>query len=459
MRGWFRIDRGGLLALLLALALVRGLIYAAVIPPWQAPDEPYHFSTALLPNLATDAETADSEWRALRVEMLASLLQHRFWDYQVFESVPQTAADRQHLYESVTSERRPAAPRAFTYYGLAWALQPVAHQDVTFQLYWARLLSVLVNLGLVGLTFVVGRLLFAGDLFGATLLPIVVVFHPQNTFITAGVNDGNPATVLASIAVLCLVLILVRGLRWHYVVSMSVFVGLAAAAKLTAFFLLPIFLIVGGLYIWKRLSGWRRLLLIPPVAGAGYGLTLISSRLMASVLDLWRLVTAEGLDGLLAALASAPFQRGFFWAFRSFWAFLGWESLPVGDSWVWLLLGLCGLAVLGWVRLAVRHTRGRSEGPADTARWRAWLAFLLCTASILLLIALQSIIRDVEMYIGRYLFAVIIPIVASLVIGWREVIPPQWRREALAVLTSLFVVFDAAVLLVYALPFFYPLWR
>ena len=31
------------LALLVALALIRGLIYLSVFPPWQAPDEPAHF--------------------------------------------------------------------------------------------------------------------------------------------------------------------------------------------------------------------------------------------------------------------------------------------------------------------------------------------------------------------------------------------------------------------------------
>ena len=33
-------------ALWMALALIRGLLYAAVVPPWQAPDEPGHFEYA-----------------------------------------------------------------------------------------------------------------------------------------------------------------------------------------------------------------------------------------------------------------------------------------------------------------------------------------------------------------------------------------------------------------------------
>ncbi len=60
---------------------------------------------------------------------------------------------------------------------------------------------------------------------------------------------------------------------------------------------------------------------------------------------------------------------------------------------------------------------------------------------------------------SRYLFGAIIPIMALLVLGWRELIPAKWRVEGLAALVTLFFLFDAAVLLNYAVPFFYPLWQ
>jgi hypothetical protein len=185
----------------------------------------------------------------------------------------------------------------------------------------------------------------------------------------------------------------------------------------------------------------------------------VSSRLMIYANLMNKAISTDGLIGFAAEVVNAPFQRGFFWAFRSFWAFLGWETLPVGDGWVWLLMGLCGVAAVGWLRLAMRQLRCDSESNNDTVRWRAWLVFLLATATIVLLMALQSTIAGAELFIGRYLFAAILPIVALLVIGWREVVPPRWRTEGLALIMSLFVVVDAAVLLDYAIPFFYPLWR
>jgi len=43
MNSWSRRRQGAIVILLMLLAFVRAAIYAAVIPPWQAPDEPQHF--------------------------------------------------------------------------------------------------------------------------------------------------------------------------------------------------------------------------------------------------------------------------------------------------------------------------------------------------------------------------------------------------------------------------------
>ena len=87
------------------------------------------------------------------------------------------------------------------------------------------------------------------------------------------------------------------------------------------------------------------------------------------------------------------------------------------------------------------------------------LAFLLCIAAIVVLIAFKSVVSSGEMYIGRYLFGAIIPIMSILIIGWRELIPPRWHLEGLALMLCVFFIFDTAVLLDYVVPFFYPLWR
>jgi hypothetical protein len=68
-----------LLALFLALALARGLIYVALVPPWQASDEPYHLLTGMAINLDNAPDTP-ARWAQTQQEMVASLIQFNWWD-------------------------------------------------------------------------------------------------------------------------------------------------------------------------------------------------------------------------------------------------------------------------------------------------------------------------------------------------------------------------------------------
>jgi hypothetical protein len=60
---------------------------------------------------------------------------------------------------------------------------------------------------------------------------------------------------------------------------------------------------------------------------------------------------------------------------------------------------------------------------------------------------------------SRYLFSAIIPIMALLAVGWRELIPPKWRIEGLGLLVAYFFLSDTVLLLNNGLAHFYPLWR
>ena len=59
---------------------------------------------------------------------------------------------------------------------------------------------------------------------------------------------------------------------------------------------------------------------------------------------------------------------------------------------------------------------------------------------------------------GRYMFSVMLPISALLALGWRQWVPAGWRWQGLVLAISGLFLFDAVALLLYAAPFFYPLW-
>ncbi|MGC8879094.1 MAG: DUF2142 domain-containing protein [Anaerolineae bacterium] len=448
----------GLLALLLALTLVRGTIYAAIIPPWQGPDEPYHFYSAWLP-LLPPAPHKDAAWRDLQAEIASSMIRFRFWDYTVFEQSPENAQEEHARLEAAIKTRRPAEPRAFTYYLLSAALYPAQHQDVVLQLYWARLWSVLVNIGIVSLATCAGRMLFRNDPFSSWVLPLLVAFLPQHTFILAGVNDGGIAELFASAAVLAMIALVLQGWRWTWLGLAVVCTALAAAAKLPGAFLVPVLAVVIVLYVWRRLRiRWRWIGLVLGLA-VMVGIALAVPRISSEIRALAMYLNRVGLENLFTSIVTQSFGRGFLWAFRSWWAFLGWESLPVSDGWVWSLLALTGVAAIGWIIFAWRYMKNRACVREDQLVWRVFWMFILMIAVLGLLVVLKGTLANKDLFLGRYFFVAILPTVGLLVIGWREMIPHRWRLEALAAFTVFLFLFDTAVLLAHALPFFYPLWR
>lgn len=458
LRSWTSRREMSLLALLLALTLVRGMIYVALIPPWQVPDEPYHFYSAWLP-LLPPAPHKDTAWRDLQAEIVSSMIRFRFWDYMVFEQSPQDAQEEHARLESAPRIRRPAAPRAFTYYFLAAALHFTQHQDVVVQLYWARLWSVLVNVGVVILAVWTGRMLFHGDPFGSWMVPLLIIFHPQHTFILSGVNDGGIAELFASATVLAMIALVVQGLRWRWLVLATICTILAIAAKLPAAFLAPMLALVIALYGWRKLrTRWKWVGVVLGLALV-VGIILAVPRVSAEIRALGIYLSRAGLEKFFASIVTTSFTRGFWWAFRSWWASLGWESLPVSDGWVWSLLTLTGAAMIGWFRIAWRRIRSKISVREDDLIWRTSWMFILMITMLGLLVVLKGARENKDLFLGRYFFVAILPTVSLLVIGWRELIPHRWRLEVLAAFAVFLFLLDAAVLLAHVLPFFYPLWR
>src|SRR3990172_5165946 len=76
-----------LLGLLTALAVVHGLWYAFLIPPWQAPDEIAHFEYARLFAERRKLLSLADESPALEQAIIDSLYRHRAW-YRIGKPTP-----------------------------------------------------------------------------------------------------------------------------------------------------------------------------------------------------------------------------------------------------------------------------------------------------------------------------------------------------------------------------------
>ena len=450
--------RHSILWLLLAVTLVRGLIYTAIVPPWQAPDEPYHFLSAHSPHIQRLPDV-ESNWQQLQTEIIASLVQFRFWDTVVF--VPAVSGQDdvyRYLPRGLQATSQPITPRAFTYHLLSPLLRVVEGQGVTFQLYWARVLSVMINMGVVAVAFGIAQLLFRGESFGTLLLPLSIVLLPTHTGMMAAVNEANPAELLISVAIFWMMLAVVRGFRWHLLVLVAVFTALGVAAKPTTFFFVPVLVLLLVIYGWRKIPGWWKLLIVPVGVAFLYGIAQFSHRFESLFRQTLRRATGPQSGVFAANLKTLPFQRSAVELFGRFAADLGWHSLPVSDVWGWAFLVLSALAVIGLIRLAWRDIRAGSGWSRDPLGW-ATLICILCVVVDVALLAIASAYHGVSYFSARYLMGAIIPIMTLLVIGWRELIPQNWRVEGLALMASFFFLFDAVTVLYRAVPFFYPLWH
>jgi hypothetical protein len=183
---------------LLALALVRGLIYGAVAPPWQAPDEPAQFERVKAALSAADWNSTSQNGPAWYDELSKSLFTFRYWDF-VDTSRPSYAPNSigryialyQEIYQGLYGSRG-----AYVVMALPLFLAP--HLDITLQLYLVRINMVLMNVAVIFLAYLTVRAIFPRDTFLILGVPILILFNPQHTHLMSTVNNGNLAELLAT---------------------------------------------------------------------------------------------------------------------------------------------------------------------------------------------------------------------------------------------------------------------
>jgi hypothetical protein len=215
--------------------------------------------------------------------------------------------------------------------------------------------------------------------------------------------------------------------------------------KATAYFLPFAIGTVGLFFLWQYRRHWRWLLpggLI--LAGAVY--FLAPDRLKLLLPDAWRLLQARGFN--LDPIVPQDL-------FRSFWAMPGWTIFYVHPIWYQILGIGCILALVGLVILTIANWRSILSGQY---RGKAQALTVLAVAVIVaigILLAWNGLTHDIVYRQGRSIYPVVMPISLFLMLGWRQLIPPDWRRVGLLAITLALFLFDSLVLFQYIIPFFY----
>jgi hypothetical protein len=440
-------SRAKILALLFTLSLIRGVLYSAVTPPWQAPDEPDHFQYAAFlvryRHLPTKQDVAAEEW--LQAEVYASMQEFDFWARRAHSPSPLTLEE----------EYRVAVGHPPLYYLLgALLLAPFSHCDWVTQLHVLRLGSVLLGTLTVLLAYLTAQALFPKDTSWQLAVPTFVAFLPMHTFITSSVNNDSLAELLASLVIYALLKMLKTGPSWRGVVGVACLLAAGLLTKRTTTFALPLAALTILLYCLRRAKPPKS----PPTGKAPHQPPgWLRQR------GIWLLVASAIGLGLWALILRSPFAIRYplfairyslfaLLTFASFWANFGWMTVPLDLGWyaalaILSLLALCGLGC--W---AVRVVRGTEI--LETWQRRALLMLLLAVVLIFAQTFGLIIVRGIHQQ-GRYLFPCIVPLAAFFTLGLREWVPARHRGLfPLALLLGMFTL-DSVSLCCYIIPYFY----
>lgn len=246
---------------MLLLTLVRGILYLAVLPPWQHYDEPTHLEYVRLIAERGRLPAAGDYDLEMRREIAASMKAFGYYK-QLGEPVINLWSE-QPPYIGLSELGHPPL-----YYALQALPQGLAaHQSVETQLYLARCVSILLYLLIVAAAYgLVTELLPGRPGFAPAVATFIALLPPFTDLMTA-VNNDVAAVAAVTLLLWASVRLLRRGVTAKRVVAVLALAGVCFATKNTAVAaaLAALLAVAVGLApaSWRRWLGWGACLLVP----------------------------------------------------------------------------------------------------------------------------------------------------------------------------------------------------
>ena len=456
---------------LLLFALIRGVLYSFITPPWQGPDEPTHFHYLVALYLDGRAFPAG-------VPVVPDLYQaiwenathYRIWDLNQWTDPT--------VIQPLTSDQVLLTRAGGLYYRALFPIYALTRDwPLDGQLFALRVGSASFMLITVASAYGIARTVFQSDTSRDRMIAWVaaasVALQPMYAFISASLNDDNlvaPFTALATLGVL-------RALRsqessrtgWGWwVLAVSSALG-AVLTKRTGFTAVGV-LVAGMLalaVIWtSRGRGWQKI--VGWLWGLGFlaACTAVVTLIMAHPLlppeVTWRFQLPERfLLDLYEAIRESTSRHWTDWYVQflfltlSFWGWFGWLKAPLGLLTISILRYLSVIIVLGIiVRVVVQAFASRTQ----ETRWQLGLIgvlLLTVTGNGALLLAQHLANGETYLLVGRYLFPSLAAWGVLTVTGWLAWWPRRWAVPALGGLVAFWVALDVYAWFYIMVPFFY----
>jgi hypothetical protein len=456
--------------LLIALSLVRGLLYSAVLPPWQGPDEPQHYEyVRLLYEKGRLVQWGDSI-PAVEQEVIASMERFDFWRTGRYLQPGATFAE----VWGASSHQLHQPPLAYLLY-----LGPllIAPEDITLHFYLMRVLSVLLGVVVIIAAVIAASALRDLDPTLRWAVPAFIVFLPTYTSLIGMINSDHLVEATVSLVLALWLVALKSGLSIPLTGGLVVFSMVGLLAKRTALVLLPVHLMAVVLYlrvhrpsIFSKRNivytlGAIGLVLVFIVWLGGHGLAWLSQRAPAVaewLVKLYLFLPSEQFpfspgQSYFSAEALSRYAHYARFLFETFWGRFALFQVQWTIAIYDLAAGLSLTALAGLVLFVGRVIRGTYQRPAWLLASLVLLAFSVVT---MIVMVYANEIRRWDLGWGgwpqaRYLFVVIVPIAALFVQGWSEVIPQRYRTAWVSALLVLLVLLDTFSIAFLIIPYFY----
>jgi hypothetical protein len=420
------------------LALLHGLLYLVIVPPWQHYDEPTHFEYARLIALWNRQPGVNEVDLATNREIADSMYRFRFWRPGLRPDLLGVTPPNVGYNEKV----HPPLYYAIAAVPVRW----LSFSTIEGQLYAARVVSVLLYVLVVVCTWRIAHILTpehpAMQIGVSLILILVPAFADQMSAVNndALVNFGITALLLGCI------LLIRDGLRPLPLVMAALGLAVAVSTKRTAIVgFVPFALALFWSLRRHRLHWW---IWIATLVVAGI-LVVYSSfeygprgwSAQPWLIDLDRRYLRLGLN---QAIVVAPdwgnYPRVLDILFTSFWARFGWGGEAVGG---WADWALRAVVLASFVGLVIASTR---PGGADTLWQRRVIWLFVATVIAAWLSAIVRFEAQETFYVprGRYLHLAIVPTVWLLVLGVRQLVPLRCKNLSLIALVLLFILIDIA---------------
>lgn len=450
-----------MLHLLLALALVRGLVYVAVVPPWQHYDEPGHFEYAKYMARHHRLPTLKTTDLSLRRKIVDSMERHSFGNYQSAWKPPSTPG--QLKIPKVIPIPQFRHPPLYYLLGAA-LLSAFPSQTIEADLYALRLMSVVLNLLLLVLAAAMVSYLLPGRkeiLYGVLLF---VIFLPAYSDVTTAVNNDVLANLLFTGLVYLLIIQIIRGPSWQLGLATACILILGLATKRTT--LVGLFLVLAVVIIFVR-QRWGRQFqnaLIILASLILVGIVVILAWQTNRGLGLLSRVDSYLLRGQFTSFLNSLLDWGHSWPiyqrtasllFRGFWGHFGWGTEAFSDPLYYFLLIATVTALVGVMRTLIRGPKTLGlDNRQKQALWILVVALALVWLAALMRVHPIQATGSTYLPTARYTYVAIVPAAVLFVIGLRAWVPSRWRGWLVVGLAVGGILMDTLFLTKYLLPFY-----